>query len=48
MDSLIAKSKKKGRQIEWHEEIKASDIYPHEKDPNIPITKLYIWLLKKE
>jgi hypothetical protein len=48
MNNLIAKSKNTGRTIDWREEIAAGDVYPHEKDPNIPITRLYIWLLKKE
>lgn len=48
MGNLIADSKSTGRQINWKSDISAKMVYPSAKDPNEPIIRLYIWLLKKE
>jgi hypothetical protein len=48
MSDLINDSKSNGRPINWRAEISSEKIYPKDKDPNEPIIRLYVWLLKKE
>lgn len=47
MKKLEIEAKKIGENVNFKEVIHAGDIYPEEKDPNKPVTKTYLWLLKQ-
>jgi hypothetical protein len=47
MNQLEKEAKESGSNVNFKKDIYAADMYPNEKDPNKPVTKAYLWLLKQ-
>jgi hypothetical protein len=47
MNQLEKEAKESGSNVNFKKDIYAADMHPNEKDPNKPVTKAYLWLLKQ-